>query len=150
MISLQIENDPDLDQINPEVVNTIVNPLFSAFKMKDASVTFIFASDEVVSDIKKEYFQVDQFTDVIAFRLDEEDEVFEGEVYISLPRAKENANTYNEPYQKEIARLIIHGSLHLLGLDDQTEIEKEEMRSKEDYYLGQVNWEKIVKVDIHD
>ncbi len=150
MISLQIENDPDLDQINPEVVNTIVNPLFSAFKMKDASVTFIFASDEVVSDIKKEYFQVDQFTDVIAFRLDEEDEVFEGEVYISLPRAKENANTYNEPYQKEIARLIIHGSLHLLGLDDQTEKEKEEMRSKEDYYLGQVDWEKIVKVDIHD
>ncbi|NQV37692.1 MAG: rRNA maturation RNase YbeY [Candidatus Marinimicrobia bacterium] len=150
MISLQIENDPDLNQINPEVVNTIVNPLFSAFEMKDASVTFIFASDEVVSDIKKEYFQVDQFTDVIAFRLDEEDEVFEGEVYISLPRAKENANTYNEPYQKEIARLIIHGSLHLLGLDDQTEKEKEEMRSKEDYYLGQVDWEKIVKVDIHD
>jgi len=150
MISLQIENDPDLNQINPEVVNTIVNPLFSAFEMKDASVTFIFASDEVVSDIKKEYFQVDQFTDVIAFRLDEEDEVFEGEVYISLPRAKENSNTYNEPYQKEIARLIIHGSLHLLGLDDQTEKEKEEMRSKEDYYLKQVDWERIVKVDIHD
>ena len=149
MITIQTENDPALDQINSEVVKAIAHYLFSAFEVSDGTITYIFASDEYVSDLKKKFFQVEQFTDVIAFRLNEEDDL-EGEVYISLPRAKENAGRFEEPYKKEIARLIIHGSLHLMGFDDQSEEEEEEMRSMEDHYLTLVDWENIIQEEIHE
>lgn len=149
MITIQTENDPALDQINSVIVEAIAFYLFSAFKVSDGTITYIFASDEYVSDLKKKFFQVEQFTDVIAFRLNEEEDL-EGEVYISLPRAKENADKFEEPYKKEIARLIIHGSLHLMGFDDQSEEEKEEMRSMEDHYLTFADWKNIIQEEIHE
>ena len=69
----------------------------------------------------------------------EEQEV-EGEIYISLPRAKENAQTYKEPYEKEVARLIIHGCLHLIGYKDKTRSQKKNMREHENYFLNKIDW----------
>ena len=54
-----------------------------------------------------------------------------------------NAKKFNEPYSKEIARLVIHGSLHLLGYEDSSKKDKEEMTKKEDIYLAKVDWSKI-------
>ena len=51
----------------------------------------------------------------------------EGEIYISMPTAKENAKLYKQSYGKELARLVIHGSLHLLGVEDETVKKKEKM-----------------------
>ena len=73
----------------------------------------------------------------------DEEENVEGEVYISLPRTKENAKKFNEHYSKELGRLIIHGSLHLLGYEDETKPEKKMMTAKEDQYLDQVNWNQL-------
>ena len=75
---------------------------------------------------------------------DYEEEVVEGEIYISIPRAKENANKLNEPFAKEIGRLIIHGGLHLLNYDDQTTVDKKIMTGKEDEYLQHCKWENII------
>ncbi len=81
---------------------------------------------------------------MIAFRLnDYEEENVEGEVYISLPRSIENAKKFNQPYAKELGRLIIHGSLHLLGYEDKTEADKKKITEKEDKYLDQVNWKQL-------
>jgi rRNA maturation RNase YbeY len=60
-----------------------------------------------------------------------------------LPRAKANAKKFDQPYNKEIARLIIHGSLHLLGYTDSSKKDKTEMTKKEDIYLTKINWNKI-------
>ena len=68
----------------------------------------------------------------------------EGEIYISLERAKENAANFNEPVEKEICRLLIHGGLHLLNFDDKTEDERKIMREKENYYLTQFGWKGII------
>ena len=64
----------------------------------------------------------------------------EGEVYISLPRAKENAKIYEAPYEEEVARLIIHGCLHLLGFSDETKNQKKIMNDLENYFLNKVLW----------
>ena len=89
---------------------------FTDKKIKDAELSYIFCDDIYLSNLKKQFFSEDHFTDVIAFRLNNYDELkVEGEVYISLPRAKENAKIYEAPYEEEVARLIIHGCLHLLG-----------------------------------
>jgi rRNA maturation RNase YbeY len=101
--------------------------------------------DNVLSRLKKQYFGLNQLTDVIAFRYNEEsDEKLEGEIYISLQRAKDNANSFNEPLKKEIARLIIHGCLHLIGFDDDTKKSKNEMTNWEEIFLKKVDWNYII------
>ena len=105
---------------------------------------FIFASDELLAELKSKYFNEDHFTDVIAFRLNQYSEpIIEGEVYISLPRAKENAKIFEEPYKKEVTRLIVHGCLHLIGFKDKTISEKKIMTDLENNILDQTNWELI-------
>ena len=64
----------------------------------------------------------------------------EGEIYISLPRAKENAILYNEPYRKEVGRLIIHGCLHLVGYQDKTINQKKTMNKLENNFLDNMLW----------
>ena len=89
-------------------------------------VSIIFGNKTLLQDLKNEFFNIDQPTDVIAFRLNEyEENNIEGEIYICLPVAKENAEYFNEPYEKEVARLIIHGGLHLIGYDDDTDDESQ-------------------------
>ena len=96
--------------------------------------------------MKKDFFKKNQFTDVIAFRLNSyEEKEIEGEIYISLPRAKENAKIYEEPYEKEVARLIIHGCLHLLGYSDETKNEKQIMTNLENVFLDRMIWGELFK-----
>ena len=145
MISIKVEIDPILKGLNKSAVILIIKNVLESEGIQDASISFIFGSDELLSGLKKEFFNKNQWTDVIAFRMnDYEEEVVEGEIYISIPRAKENANKFNEPFAKEIGRLIIHGGLHLLNYDDQTTVDKKVMTGKEDKYLQHCKWENLI------
>ena len=118
--------------------------VLNKYETPGGNISFIFGSDELLSNLKKEFFQKDHWTDVIAFRLNEYDEKdVEGEIYISLPRANENAISFGEPYEKEVARLIIHGCLHLVGFNDKSEKEKIEMTKIENNLLSQLDWHKL-------
>ena len=64
-------------------------------------------------------------------------------MYISLPRAKENAKIFNQPYEKEVTRLIIHGCLHLIGFKDDTKSDKKAMTELEDDILDETEWQII-------
>ena len=64
----------------------------------------------------------------------------EGEIYICVPIAKENAEIYREPYEREIARLVIHGGLHLIGYDDDTEERRTKMKDLENRYLKELKF----------
>ncbi len=78
---------------------------------------------------------------MIVFRLNEyKENNIEGEIYIFLPVAKDNAEYFNELYEKEIARLIIHVGLHLIGYDDNTENKRKEMQKLEDKYLKELGF----------
>ena len=144
MIKIRSECDPTLNGPNLSFLKSTVSRILELHNTIKAEVLFVFALDELLADLKNQYFHKNHFTDVIAFRLNEYNETFiEGEVYISLPRAKENAKKFDQPYNKEIARLIIHGSLHLLGYKDSSKKDKIEMTKKEDIYLSKVDWNKI-------
>ena len=99
-------------------------------------LNFIFTSDDILQELNQQYLGHSTFTDIITFDLSENKRKIEGDIYISIDRAKENARSFKEPYKREIQRLIIHGVLHLSGYKDTTKAEKEEMRAKEDYYLS--------------
>jgi rRNA maturation RNase YbeY len=77
----------------------------------------------------------DEPTDVISFPLEEEVRL-EGEVYVNLDRAKEQAKHFGVSFRNEVARLVIHGILHLVGYDDTTTEQARIMKSEEDRQLG--------------
>ena len=144
MINISVDCDPELDCPNEKMVTDFASSVLNNHETPGGEVTFIFGSDELLSDLKKEFFEKDQWTDVIAFRLNDTSEKdVEGEIYISLPRAKENATSYVEPFEKEVARLIIHGCLHLLGFNDKSNDEKKEMTKMENDTLAQNNWQNL-------
>ena len=154
MIKIQIEKDSVLDQPNDDACCKILKTVLENQGNDDGTITVILGQDELLHNLKKQFFKKNQYTDVIAFRLnDYKEKVVEGEVYISIPRARENAKTFGEPFEREISRLLIHGVLHLLGYEDDTKKSKMVMTSLENKYLKMVQWEKLFtkenKVPIH-
>ena len=146
MIKITSDCDPSLVSPDVKCVQLIVKSVFDDKEIKDAELSCIFCNDDFLSKLKKDFFKKNQFTDVIAFRLNSyEEKEIEGEIYISLPRAKENAKIYEEPYEKEVARLIIHGCLHLLGYSDETKNEKQIMTDLENVFLDRKIWGKLFK-----
>jgi len=141
MINIKIETDPSLKGLdNNNSIKILIHTLHSE-KIESGDILIIFGNKKLLSDLKKEFFQIDIATDVIAFRLnDYRKKIIEGEIYICIPVAKENAKLYNESFEKEIARLIIHGGLHLIGYEDSSETERQEMRKLEDKYLKELKY----------
>ena len=145
---IQVSHGDDLNLYPPisSQAEKIVKETFNFKNILDYDISLVFVSDEYLSNLKQKYFKVNQYTDVIAFRLNEYGTPFvEGEIYISLPRAKENARIFDEPYSREVSRLIIHGCLHLIGLKDKTQIEKKNMTNNEDTILKVINWAGLFK-----
>ena len=145
MIQLQIETDPELISPVKDICSAILKNVFTDQEITDADITLIFVKDELLAQLKKKYFGKNHLTDVITFCLnDESEQQIEGEIYISIPRAKENALKFDVPFEKEIARLIIHGALHLIGYTDDTSGSKNEMTHLEDQYLETTIWNNIL------
>ena len=138
--------NPKYEKLNENLCITIVKKVLTHYDLKSFDINLIFTSDIYVSDLKKEFFSKNQWTDVIAFPMHTKDEKYvEGEIYISMPTAKENAKRYKQLYGKELARLVIHGALHLLGIEDDTNEKKEEMSTMEDYFLKEISWEELIE-----
>jgi rRNA maturation RNase YbeY len=105
-----------------------------------SSLNIILVDDEYLRSLHRQYLQKDFYTDVMTFPI-EEGEDREAEIYISLDRAQMNAKRFNIRIEEEVARLIIHGLLHLKGYDDKDEISQTEMRREEDRLL-KIYWQK--------
>ena len=144
MINVQIETDQKLAKFKEKHIFKLVSVVMKSENIKSAEILLIFTTDNVLMELKKEYFNQEHYTDVIAFRLNDYDEYkVEGEIYISVPQVRKNAKQYNQAFNKELSRIIIHGSLHLLNYKDKTPQEKIKMTEKEDYFLNKINWENI-------
>ena len=144
MINVQIETDQKLVKLKEKSIIKLVSVVMKSEDIKTAEILLIFTTDNVLMELKKEYFNQEHFTDVIAFRLNDYNEnKVEGEIYISVPQVSNNAKQYNQAFNKELSRIIIHGSLHLLNYKDKTPQEKIMMTKKEDYFLNKINWENI-------
>lgn len=98
-------------------------------------LNFIFCSDEYLLRINQDFLQHDDYTDVITFDNSEELKMIVGDIFISLDRIKENAKQFSSATLDELCRVMIHGTLHLLGYKDKTKSAKKLMTEKEDYYL---------------
>lgn len=100
---------------------------------KPGTVCFHYCSDDYLYNLNLTYLQHDTLTDIISFEYSRNP--IEGDIYISLDRAQENAQIFNRSIEEEILRLHAHGLLHFCGYKDKTARQKEIMREKEDYYI---------------
>ncbi len=96
---------------------------------------YIICPDDYLLNLNKQYLKHNTLTDIITFDYSEHDEI-SGDVFISIDRVKENAQTFKQPVDKEMNRVIFHGLLHLCGYKDKKPAHQKIMRSKEDFYLN--------------
>ena len=145
MINIQYEIDPKIDTPSEKISTEIISSVLMEEGKTLAEILVIFTSDEILSDLKKEFFNKEHLTDVISFRMnDYNEEKVEGEIYISIPQVERNARKFDQSFSRELSRIIIHGSLHLLNYDDSTIYSKIKMTEKEDYFLKKTNWKNLV------
>lgn len=103
-------------------------------------VELVFVEEHEIVEINKTHLNRDYVTDIISFRYDddEEDQNIEGTLYCCAPRIAEQSAEFMTSQREEFLRVFIHGLLHLVGYDDQTEEEKERMTRLEDHYLSEI------------
>jgi probable rRNA maturation factor len=99
-------------------------------------LNFIFCSDDYLLNMNQQYLNHDTYTDVITFDNSTESKVIVGDIFISIDRVKENAGSLNISTIEELQRVMVHGTLHLLGYKDKSKAAKAQMTAKEDFYLN--------------
>ncbi|HLE02098.1 MAG TPA: rRNA maturation RNase YbeY [Dehalococcoidia bacterium] len=123
----------------------LVGRLLGLMEIPAAEVGLVLTGEEEIRQLNRQFRGVDEPTDVLAFPL-EGDPVFPspdgrrhlGEVFISLPRARDQARAYRHPFKRELALLVAHGLLHLLGYDDQQPRAKRRMFREQARLLSQL------------
>ena len=94
-------------------------------------LSYIFCDDEYLLKINMEYLDHDTYTDIITFDYSV-GKILQGDIYISIERVSENAETFNVKFEEELRRVLVHGILHLSGYKDKEESDAALMRSKEE------------------
>lgn len=131
--------DWNFEDVEEFVLNTIeyekwISDTVRDYKLNVGELTYIFCSDEYLLEMNRSHLNHDYYTDIITFDYSEKD-VVSGDLFISVDRVEENAKDLNIEFSKELARVIIHGVLHLCGLKDKSEEDELLMREAENKAL---------------
>lgn len=105
---------------------------------KGCEISLVFAGEDKIKTLNRRYKQADYSTDVLAFGDLGFGENFAGEAIVCLKEVEKNSRRFGGSFKKELARVVIHGILHLAGYGDSTDKAREVMRKKENFYLGEL------------
>ena len=101
-------------------------------------VGYLFVDDERILEVNNEYLGHDYYTDIITFDYTEGNQL-NGDIVISLDTVASNAEMFHKPYTEELHRVIIHGILHLCGINDKGPGERDLMETAENQALGMID-----------
>lgn len=133
MITYSSEN-VKMPKIRKRDTSAWIKRVAADYGRKVGEIGYLFCDDEKILEVNREYLQHDYYTDIITFDYDEDD-VISGDLVISLDTVRSNAELFNKPYEEELYRVIIHGILHLCGINDKGPGEREIMEAAEDKAL---------------
>jgi len=136
MISFQIQAKYRL--ANRSKIKVWLNNIIKEEGVKTGTITYLLINDKEMLVYNQQFLQHDTLTDVITFENKDVNKI-SGDILISTERIYENAEKYKVVFTEELYRVMAHGLLHLLGYNDKSNKEAEEIRKKENYYLEKMS-----------
>lgn len=133
-MKVDIKNMQDRIKIDRRFIRMVVSETLKR-EARSGEVSLVLAENEYIRGLNRKYRSVDRTTDVLAFPMDEE---ILGDIVISVEKVQEQALTYRQSFEEEMARLIVHGVLHLLGYSDSNKREAKRMHSRQEQILKEV------------
>ena len=133
MITFQTE-DIAMPAIQQEQVREWIKAVAATYGKRVGPISYFFCSDKRILEVNLEYLQHDYYTDIITFDYCEGNKL-SGDIFISLETVCSNAEMLHQPYEQELHRVIIHGILHLCGINDKGPGEREIMEAAENKAL---------------
>lgn len=124
-------------------LNKIIDKTLEMEKVKSSNFAIVFIDDERMHELNKNYRGIDRTTDVLSFAFEDNNKICYnirqlGEIYVSIPKMKAQAKEYGHSQKRELAFLVVHGLLHLLGYDHTLGVEEEKvMFEKQELVLNE-------------
>ena len=133
MITFQTENI-EMPAIDQAKVRDWVRNVAASYQKKVGEIAYFFCDDEKILEVNRQYLQHDYYTDIITFDYCEGNKL-SGDLFISLDTVLSNSELFGTDYNTELHRVIIHGVLHLCGINDKGPGEREIMEAAENRAL---------------
>ena len=124
-----------MPNIRKRTVSAWIKAVAATFGRKVGEIGYMFVDDEKILEVNNEYLGHDYYTDIITFDYDEGDTI-SGDLVISLDTVRTNAEKFGKDYNEELHRVIIHGILHLCGINDKGPGQREIMEAHENKALA--------------
>lgn len=134
MITYNTEN-VRMPNIRRRETSAWIKQVAKTYRKTIGEVGYLFVDDEKILEVNREFLQHDYFTDIITFDYCEGN-TLNGDIVISLDTVRTNAEKYKKTYSDELHRVIIHGILHLCGINDKGKGEREKMERAENAALA--------------
>lgn len=128
----------DFPEIRERDIKNWIKRVAASYGKKIGEVNYLFCADEKILEVNTQYLSHDFYTDIITFDYSEGDKI-SGDIIISLETVRTNSQKYNTGFTEELHRVIIHGILHMCGIDDKSETASLNMRNAENRALEQIN-----------
>lgn len=130
-----------------EDVKNVIDIAIKNQKLDNLEFNIIIVDNNYIHKLNRDYRNIDRPTDVITFALEDYEDIklehrMLGDIYISLDKARSQAEEYGHSFKREICFLAVHGFLHLLGYDHMTKEDEEEMFSLQELILNEANIKK--------
>lgn len=123
-----------MPDIKKRKITAWIKAVAASYGRKTGEIGYMFVDDEKILEVNNEYLGHNYYTDIITFDYDEGD-VINGDLVISLDTVRTNAELFGRNYDEELHRVIIHGILHLCGINDKEPGEREIMEAAENRAL---------------
>jgi len=132
---LYLSEDIEMPDINQDETTAWIKKVANNYNKYIGEISYIFCSDSKILEVNKQYLQHDYFTDIITFDYCKGSRLA-GDIFISLDTVKSNSESFHTLYADELHRTIIHGILHLCGINDKGPGEREIMEAAENKALA--------------
>lgn len=126
--------DVKMPKISHRETTKWVRAVTASYGKRVGEVAYVFCNDDKILEVNRQYLKHDYFTDIITFDYCEGD-MLSGDLFISLDTVRTNAELFHKTYDDELHRVIIHGILHLVGINDKGPGEREIMEAAENKAL---------------
>lgn len=133
-ISFHTENI-DSPKIKKQITKNWIKSVAENYGKKVGDVNYLFCSDEKILEVNNQYLSHDYYTDIITFDYSEGNKI-SGDIFISIDTVRSNSQKFHTDFYEELYRVIIHGILHLCGVNDKSKTEEKAMREAENKALS--------------